>query len=59
MCGEAVPNACVFGGAKGVCWELVLCMLVLALANAQRLARQMHIFVHRFCWMTLEPEDTF
>ena len=34
-------------------------MLVVARANARRLARQMHTFVHRFRWKTLELEDTF
>ena len=54
---RGVADACALGGAKGACWGFVLCMLVVAVANAPRSMRQMHTFVHRFHSMTLEPED--
>ena len=50
-------HACTLGGAKAARWGRVLCKLVLAHANARRSMRQMDTFVHRFCSMTLEPED--
>ena len=50
-------HACTLGGAKAARWGRVLCMLVLAHANARRSMRQMLTFVHRFRSMTLEPED--
>ena len=39
---RGVADACALGGAKGACRGFVLCMLVVARANALRSARQMH-----------------
>ena len=50
-------DACTLGGAKAARWGRVLCMLVLAHANAWRSARQMHTLRYRFIRSSLEPED--
>ena len=54
---RGVTDACAHRGAKGACWEFVLCMLVLALANARRSARQMHTLRNRLNRVSLSAED--
>ena len=49
-------DVCAHGGAKGACRELVLCMLVVALANARRLMRQMHTLQTTFICVSLSAE---
>ena len=40
---RGVADACALGVAKGACMGVVLCMLVVARANALRSARQMQL----------------
>ena len=50
-------DACAHGGAKGARWGLVLCILVVALANARRSARQMHALQTTLICVSLSAED--
>ena len=54
---RGVTDACAHRGAKGACWEFVLCMLVLALANARRSAHQMHTLLYRLNRSTPSGDD--
>ena len=54
---RGVADACAFGGAKGACWGLVLCMLVVAVANAPRFPHQMHTLQTTLICVSLSAED--
>ena len=53
---RGVADACALGGAKGACRGVVLCMLVVARANALRSARQMQTLQTTFICLSLSTE---
>ena len=53
---RGVADACALGGAKGACRGIVLCMLVVARANALRSARQMQTLQTTFICLSLSTE---
>ena len=53
---RGVADACALGGAKGACRGVVLCMLVVARANALRSARQMQTLQTTFICVSLSTE---